>query len=886
MTRRGWSRRLVAEVCLVLVVGGLVTGVLIGTGLAKTVVRTPNPLTWLANLRGDVVQVHPDAGVQDKLKIGAPGDRLLVSQEGTRLVVHDETSGEVTVIDLATTTVSGRVQSGPGGRLKVLLGAEIYLVDLKTGLLLAVDPLTAGTVSTWRVGNAPLADAATNRDGAEVYILDSHGGLSTVGWSGRGFVLRGQRRVPGAGESAQLVGQDSGVAVVDGKSGTFAQYGTGGPDQVVTVPALHGPLVVPPNSPAALVPVAAPDSAAVVLLRADRTVTVPLGGYGCRPGPLVAFRDRVYVACPDAGKVLVLDRDGRAAQPPIRTPPGPVEFVLNAGMLFIHSPRQQSAVVVDPTGQLHPVRTDDATLPVRDPDAQPTAVPSPPRHTRGGTPEAGNTPRHRTLGPAPSPAPSPPPSPSPLPSPTQPSSTQVSPTQVSPTQVSPTPRQGSGCPPGAPVDPVLSPFGRPLATADPNGSVRIAWNKPPGVPDSPRLPGPLNGYEIRRSDTGQPVANTGPAATSAVITTLATGSTLELEVLAVYTNSSSGPPPCLVYASSGPSNTVTVIGLAGAPGNIRAQITARTPSTMTLSINFDVTSDGGSPPTSYDLTIDGPDIPNSPLRQMAVGIGSRPRSVDIACGSTATLCSKGGTINVTIAVNTAAGGGQPATQPIAIPAPTFALPGNLYLVGPGNQCLDVRGGDTTNKMPLVMDPCNDAASEHWMVSNEAVTVLQAPNDPLGTPKCADVRNESTARLAVVQIYNCKNIAGQRFAQLSRGYGAVSFRGSLTSWCLHVVNDSRSPGAGLEMSDCDGTVFTYFDRDQATVAQPTPAGPPRTGSPLNAGSPRAADPTAVLVPQSDSLGGSGTSTLLFFPVVLVAGRILRRRGVSAASRGTG
>jgi hypothetical protein len=877
VTRR-WpvTRRLVAEVCLVLVVGGLVVGAIVGTGLAKTAVDTPNPFTWFANLRGQVVQVHPDSGPMTKLRIGAPSDALEVRQDGTRLVVYDRTTNKVTVIDLATLSVSGQRQGLAGGRgFKVLLGHQIYLVDFDTATLLAVDPLTAGTVGAWRAGDVALVDAALGGDGTQLYLLDRQGVLSTVAWTGSGFVLRERRQVSGAGEHAVLVGTTGGVAVLDGQSGVVALFDAGGQNRTEVVPALHGTLTVPPASPSSLVPVAAPAAGAVVLVRPDRTVTVSLSGYGCSPGELVVFRDRVYLACQGAGKVLVLDRDGRQAQQPIPAPPGPIHLVVNAGLLFIDSPQATTAVVVELDGSTHTVRTDDPTLAVRDPNAQPTTVPSGVQPTPDRTGDTGqhtaSTPHRgtnlaspRTRRP-PTGSPGSTGSPRSTGSPGSPSgsvtgtaSASVDPTSTpSPvTTASPvgtadpdgTPSATSSPPPSpafspTPGPPTTAPTADPAALAPtsvtavalPSGQVSVGWTAPSG--------GTPTGYGIIRTDTGEVVGQQPAGQTSASITTIPPRTTTAFVVRALYPSASYSSPP---------SPPVTTVGQPGAPGNIQVRVTARTPAALSLSVGFD-TPPAGDLVTSYDLTVDG-NFPTAPVRANGVSTSDNPHTVNISCDGGAPLCTSGGTITVTVQFGSAAGTGPPGQQSVDIPAAPAGVPGQVLVIAPGGNCLDMPSA--SNGASLQLSPCDGRPSERWNLGGSGAE-LQGQGG-----KCADVDNEGSNAGDRVQAYDCNNGNNQRWDfvnQISGDQWSLK-RHNSSNECLRPVGGGTGVGTPIEINGC-ATIWTFFSTT-ALVAQRSavPAGSVQT----------------VLVASSDSLGAPAAGAIVAIPLLLAAARGTARR----------
>ncbi|MBO0871036.1 MAG: fibronectin type III domain-containing protein, partial [Micromonosporaceae bacterium] len=543
------SRRLLAELCLVLVVGGLVAGVVIGSGLSVTKVDVPNVLTWLSTRHGDVVQVNPYRGTQDRLKIGQPGDTLQVVQNGKQLIVYDTTTGKMTFIDLTTLTMSGQRQGPAGeGGLKVLLGDAIFVADPKSGTVVALDPLTASTVAAWQSPGA-LADVAISGAGDRLFAIDAHGTETTLGYSGTAFAVQGKREIAGAGGHAVLVGNPSGFTVLDGGSHLVGQFDTGSQDRTGVVPAVDDPVLAPVTSSSTLVGATSTTSDSLVLVREDRDVTVSLAGSGCMPERPAVYQSKVYLHCRGANKVLVFDRDGRQVGP-IPSPTGASEMVDNGDMLFINFPGDDSAVVVDQNGAVRQLSTDAPSVPARDLNAAPTTVPSqgdrganrgpqPPQatHRQPTNPSNGgqgtNAPRHspRTNASAngtPSADPSgtadPTTTPSPVSSPVPsggtlsdgPTAEPPSPTQPSPTKASPPPDPATYTPTGV------------VAQAIDNSWIQLTWTPPPaGAPQLYRYLDAATGAEL-----GSTAAPGGQ--NSATITTVPPGTTLSIVVEATY----------------------------------------------------------------------------------------------------------------------------------------------------------------------------------------------------------------------------------------------------------------------------------------------------------------------------------------------------------------
>lgn len=445
----------------------LLVGAALGTGVARTAVEVADGLTWLPDdPRGEVVQVNPASGrPETRLRVAAGGDaRLEVTQRDGVLVVLDRSTGQITVIDLATLLASGRRQAAPGDSSKVLVSeGRIYVVDRAAGTLSNADPVTLVDVGEpWRAGQ-PLADVVADDEGT-VWAADNGGTLYALEWSGEDsrFVERSRERVRGGGPGAVLVPHAKGVTLFGLDDGVVVQVGTG-QDVSGSTRQLDGDVLAATTSPAGLVPVAVPAGGVVVIVAGDRVVRVDVDAMGCaKPGRPVVFRDTVYVPC--RGKVIVLDGSGRRAGPDVDTP-GTAEpaLVADDGRLFISTPGAERGMVVDSDGAKRPVTIRSPELPVVNPDRPPMPdVPTPPRPSP--RPEE---PRDSRDGPRAPDAPAP-------------GRPTTAPTTTPP--AGDDPGQAPGAPPGVTV--MLS--GR---TAD-ELTATISWGKP--VENG----GPVTGYDV------------------------------------------------------------------------------------------------------------------------------------------------------------------------------------------------------------------------------------------------------------------------------------------------------------------------------------------------------------------------------------------------------
>ena len=363
----------------------LLAGAVLGTGVARTAVDVSDGLTWLPDSpRGEVVQVNPSTGrPETRLQVSGGDAQLEITQKDDLLVVLDRRTGQVTVLDLATLLASGRRQTPPGAATKVLVSdGRIYVVDRVAGTVTNADPVTLVDLGTpWRAGQ-PLADVVAD-DAGVVWAADNGGNLHELHWSDDDarFDEKSDEPVRGAGPGTVLVPHARGVTLFGLDGGVVLQVGTDR-DVSATTPSLDGEVLAALSSPAGLVPAAVPGEQLVVIVAGDRLLRVDVGALGCvDPGRPVVFRDRVYVPCRGAAKVILLDRTGGRGGPDVRTSgDGDPELVSDDGRLFISAPGAERGVIVDADGSTRPVVIRSPDLPVVDPDRPPTQdVPTPPR---------------------------------------------------------------------------------------------------------------------------------------------------------------------------------------------------------------------------------------------------------------------------------------------------------------------------------------------------------------------------------------------------------------------------------------------------------------------------------------------------------------------------
>lgn len=363
----------------------LLVGAALGTGVARTAVDVSDGLTWLPdNPRGEVVQVNPASGRPEvRLQVSGGDAQLDITQKDGLLVILDRRDGQITSLDLATLLASGRRQASAGPATKVLVSeGRIYVVDRPAGTIANADPVTLTDIGRpWRAGK-PLADVVAD-DAGLVWAVDYDGRLHSLEWvkDTRKFREKANEPVRGAGAATVLVPHPKGVTLFGLDGGVVRQVGTG-QDVNGETPPLPGEVLAAKSSPSGLVPAAVPGQGIVVIVSGDQVVRVDTAALGCaKPARPVVFRDKVYVPCLGAGKVIILDKSGKKGGSDVRTQgDGDPEIVFDDGRLFISTPGAERGVIVDSDGSTKSVTIRSPSLPVVNPDRPPMPeVPSPPR---------------------------------------------------------------------------------------------------------------------------------------------------------------------------------------------------------------------------------------------------------------------------------------------------------------------------------------------------------------------------------------------------------------------------------------------------------------------------------------------------------------------------
>ena len=119
--------------------------------------------------------------------------------------------------------------------------------------------------------------------------------------------------------------------------------------------------------------------------------------------------------------------------------------------------------------------------------------------------------------------------------------------------------------------------------------------------------------------------------------------------------------------------------------------------------------------------------------------------------------------------------------------------------GPGGKCLDVAGDDTGGNGTAVQlwDCQANAADQHW--AHNADSSLST----LG--RCLDVTGNGTANGALLELWDCNGVGGQKWVQQADG----SLRNPQSGRCVDSPNGATANGTRLQIWDCNSAAAQKF-----------------------------------------------------------------------------
>jgi hypothetical protein len=549
---------------------------------------------------------------------------------------------------------------------------------------------------------------------------------------------------------------------------------------------------------------------------------------------------------------VVLTPTGRRAASDIVTPNGVPVLTLNAGLLFVNVLDADTGLVIREDGSIRTIHTNDPSVPIRDQGSRPTRLPPDPREKPGDNPQGGTRPdptrrtgvatatgrtgTGRTGTPTGTGGPT--------------GTGTVGPTGTTTTTVSTT--TTTAPPPTTPSRADYTPTDV-AASARGDRTILVAWTPPPRGATS---------YRIYRTDNDTVVGTEAGGATSTILSGLPLGQRIAFVVEAVT--------PAGDFRSAA-SNDVSAYGQPGAP-NVTIQLVARTPNTVTLSVMVDVVSDGGSPITSYDITVSR--TSGQPIASaVGVSMASRPYQATATCTSIPDICLSGGDVTATATLNNQAGAGPSSAPTVNVgPPPPFNVNENVavMMVSAGGKCFD-RGS-------MSLQNCNGSPWQFWTPKNtgDLTSAVDAA--------CLEHRQRTRLGITAARDDECRNREDSvRWVHLGGG-NERHFRGEGLSRCIAVLGDPSADFTPVNLANCalndSDRWFLYKQQPGVPMAAAArPAGLTGGQSGVDSGGGGPAGGGSAGGGSAGGEGGLGGSVaiLLFGPLAIALARQrLRRR----------
>ncbi len=123
--------------------------------------------------------------------------------------------------------------------------------------------------------------------------------------------------------------------------------------------------------------------------------------------------------------------------------------------------------------------------------------------------------------------------------------------------------------------------------------------------------------------------------------------------------------------------------------------------------------------------------------------------------------------------------------------------GSYKLVGLGDKCMDVAGGDPNPGTPIILHTCNFTAAQQWRYDSDDYQL-----EAFG--KCLDVPGGRFVNRNQLRLWTCNHTPGQQFRlyPTEGGYTIRPFRPY--SFCVEVAGGSTADWTPIQLYDCNGT----------------------------------------------------------------------------------
>jgi hypothetical protein len=705
----------------------------------------------VTNADGDhleVVQTGNSAILVDATK-GTAGALNLNQQIG-----QSQSQTQTSIAGDGKGSLGTSVDPGVQNELVPTNGVDMFDIHKASGEVALLDPLSNHVVAEKKVGR-DLTSGVLDQHG--VLWVESKATGSMIGLAVHSGVLQVRRlnnSVVAPGDDVLLSAVNGSPAVLDRSRGIFFMAPGGIPAAAIDIEpsSLARTAVVAPMINGSTIPLASPGT--VILIRGSSINSVHLPGtQGDVFGPPVPFGSRIYVPDLHTGTVFVLNDQGHTDGASIKVSGNPslTNVAIQNGSLFINNPDSSNAYSVLQNGTLLPINEDDPKAPTN--AKTPMIVPTPaPLVGTAAVPTAVPTTAQPGSSPAPAvaaTAPSAPVNPMAAPGKAQATvswsaanadgsaitkytvswsdagggSVLVPGNQLS--VVIPnltngrsytftvTAANGVGSGPGSqtqavtPTSKTPGTTAPPIATAEINGSITVAWNKP----DAGGLS--ISGYTVTPIASGgstlTPVQSTGTGLSInlAANAGIAIGTSYTFTVTATSSSGVEGAPSAVSNAVTASAPPLAVVGLSPI-SNGKGAISVSWTSCVSACAS-------GDPVTSYQVSLS----PAPPA----------PITVPAASGNTQSKVITGLSdltqYTVTVSAENKWGAGQPASQSVSTEgAPTAAVasytPSGSGLTVDVNFTVDFHG--TAPGTCSISNLTNGAAAQGGSCSSQAVSV--------------------------------------------------------------------------------------------------------------------------------------------------------------------
>ncbi|MDL4774649.1 fibronectin type III domain-containing protein [Actinomadura xylanilytica] len=368
---RGFFRRdrLTGQIAIGLVGVLCVSALVYGVGTASARYRISDVGSWLsASAKGLVVHANGLAGKVDGKAAVIPrmrGHKIKIVQDGTTVLLVDETTGVVSRIDPSQLKVAQSKAVGGAG-LQVLAGAGVaYTVDAVKGTVQQIDPLNLNPVGQGTTLSPPLSQAGIDAGGT-LWVPAPQTGQLVPFQNGR------QGRPVAAGRGGDRLGLTiaAGTPVVTNSTAATALIVRPEGTQKINLPpavtGAAGGVKVPAVADGGTVPMLGAGGSLYLLdtgVGQVRSVSLRMPKHRYEPPNVLG--PRVYLADRTAGHLLVFNIVSGGWETPIQAtrPGGTIEVVVRDHMLWVNDPNGALAFALDAGGARKRIQKYDDKIP-------------------------------------------------------------------------------------------------------------------------------------------------------------------------------------------------------------------------------------------------------------------------------------------------------------------------------------------------------------------------------------------------------------------------------------------------------------------------------------------------------------------------------------------